>query len=233
MTMKNKNARATSHARANLAQRERADEASDRRQGERKPEEARGRRGCLVSLSGGAEGEGGAGGREAEERKDQAARGKTPEQRAAEARARQQRDEERRRSARHLARANVVLTLADQSLTPHSLSLSLSLCAYQMNCRHPNRTASAAVVGGQWKDYEERWAAFGDSGVVTMASIPWPPHADRLLQWQIQKIPPVQDHKATVRSAYKKCALRWHPTSSWASTAARCRTGRRTPSRPG
>ena len=124
---------------------------------------------------------------------------------------RQQRDEERRRSARHLARANVVLTLADQSLTPHSLSLSLSLCAYQLNCRHANRTASAAVVGGQWKDYEERWAAFGDSGVVTMASIPWPPHADRLLQWQIQKIPPGQDRKATVRSAYKKCALRWHP----------------------
>ena len=80
-----------------------------------------------------------------------------------------------------------------------------------MNCRHANRTASAAVVGGQWKDYEERWAAFGDSGVVTMASIPWPPHADRLLQWQIQKIPPRQDRKATVRSAYKKCALRWHP----------------------
>ena len=213
MTMKNKSARATSHARANLAQRERADQkrvidgrVSANRKKLEEDEEAWFR--FLVEQR---EREA----REDEERRkrerDQAARGKTPEQRAAEARARQQRDEERRRSARHLARANVVLTLADQSLTPHSLSLSLCLCAYQLNCRHPNRTASAAVVGGQWKDYEERWAAFGDSGVVTMASIPWPPHADRLLQWQIQKIPPGQDRKATVRSAYKKCALRWHP----------------------
>ena len=129
MTMKNKSARATSHARANLAQRERADQkrvidgrVSANRKKLEEDEDAWFR--FLVDQR---EREA----REDEERRkrerDQAARGKTPEQRAAEARARQQRDEERRRSARQPARANVVLTLADQSLTPHSLSLSLSV----------------------------------------------------------------------------------------------------------
>ena len=104
MTMKNKSARATSHARANLAQRERADQkrvidgrVSANRKKLEEDEDAWFR--FLVEQR---EREA----REDEERRkrerDQAARGKTPEQRAAEARARQQRNEERRRAtARH------------------------------------------------------------------------------------------------------------------------------------
>ena len=102
-------------------------EASDRRQGEREPEEARGRRGCLVSLSCGAEGEGGAGGRgEAEERKGPSGEGKDPgaEGRGGQGKAAARRGEEKVRPA---PRASNRGPNSRRSITDPKLSLSLSL----------------------------------------------------------------------------------------------------------
>ena len=102
-------------------------EASDRRQGERKPEEARGRRGCLVSFSGGAEGEGGAGGRgEAEERKGPSGEGKDPgaEGRGGQGKAAARRGEEKVRPAPRTSKRG---PHSRRPITDPTLSVSLSL----------------------------------------------------------------------------------------------------------
>jgi len=77
------------------------------------------------------------------------------------------------------------------------------------------RAATAAMTQSQstqWAEYESKWTTFQEIAVITMAAVPWPPNAESLLQWQIQKTAGTQaEYKSKVKSAYKKCALRWHP----------------------
>ena len=73
-------------------------------------------------------------------------------------------------------------------------------------------TSMSQSQSSHWNEYEKKWSTFDQLQVLTMAAVPWPPHAEKLLQWTIQKSPTEQqDYKSKVKSAYKKCALRWHP----------------------
>ena len=62
-----------------------------------------------------------------------------------------------------------------------------------------------------WGEYEAKWVKFVSFDVVTLASIPWPPHSEKLLQWEVQRQQQSHEYRAKIKSAYKKCALRWHP----------------------
>ncbi|QDZ22790.1 hypothetical protein A3770_08p53080 [Chloropicon primus] len=191
--MKNKTVRATTQARKNLAQKERAsqrkvidekvaharkqlEEDEDQwfrflmEQREREVREAEERQ------------------RKNAERQKQSAE-KTPEQRAEEARARQERDAERR--------------------------------------RNPVDAAMTQGQSGQWNEYETKWASFVELEVIPMASIPWPPHSEKLLQWATQKQPESQNYKAKVKSAYKHCALRWHPDKFMGKYGSKLKEGER------
>jgi len=81
-----------------------------------------------------------------------------------------------------------------------------------------SESTSESEAGGEeedseqsWVDYERRWERMGDDGQsISMGSIPWPPRADKLLHWTMQR-KTEGDYKEKAKNAYKLCMLRWHP----------------------